>query len=179
MAEQPPRRGFIRCYGLFWRRQEVIWSRADGSGAYRLLGRLGTNAPKVQVCDFRAQRGIYVLYDDYGSYYVGLARNQAIGNRLRTHTRDVHADRWDRFSWFGFMQVLKRPLPDGTRDLGAPPHRLLTNSHWTIGDMEALLIQALGTQHRGNLQTMKFAAAQMWTQVMRDEVETYFAKVSR
>ncbi|HET6834175.1 MAG TPA: GIY-YIG nuclease family protein [Acidimicrobiales bacterium] len=138
---------------------------------------MGTNRPTVRVCDFRSQRGIYVLYDDYGPYYVGLVRDQDIGNRLRSHTRDVHQGRWDRFSWFGFRRVLEGCEPDGIRKLGKVPERLLTQSRSTIGDIEALMIQSLGTQMRGNVQQMRFAAAEQWTQVMRDEVGDYLDKV--
>jgi len=171
-------RGFIRCYGLFWSSDEIVWFPGAGNAhGYRLLGRLGTNRPTVQVCDFRPQRGIYVLYDHYGPYYVGLARDSSIGARLRIHHRDRHAGKWDRFSWFGFRGVLDRRLQDGTADLGVVPKRLLTESHWTIGDIEALLIQSLGTQHRGNSQEMRFASARRWTQVMQHEVDEYLSKV--
>jgi hypothetical protein len=174
------RRGFIRGYGLFWNADEIEWSPGSGNArSYRLLGRVGKNRGAVAVCDFRAQRGIYVLYDDYGPYYVGLARDQDIGNRLRSHRTDRHEGRWDRFSWFGFRRVLTGCDPDGTRKLGKVPTRLLTESRWTIGDIEALLIQSLGTQHRGNRQEMRFAAAQRWTQVMLHEADEYLAKVQR
>lgn len=178
MANQGRTRGFIRCYGLFWSADEVEWWPGRGKGdRFRLLGRVGQYRGKVEVCDFRRQSGIYVLYDDYGPYYVGLARGDSIGRRLRSHTRDRHAGKWDRFSWFGFRRVLTRRLSDGTRDLGDVPKRLLTESRWTIGDIEALLIQSLGTQHRGNWQEMRFAAARRWTQVMAHEVNRYLEKV--
>ena len=86
MADRTRRRGFIRCYGLFWSADEVQWTPGRGQRhAYRLLGRIGQYRGKLEVCDFRTQRGIYVLYDHYGPYYVGLARDQAIGGRLRSH----------------------------------------------------------------------------------------------
>lgn len=40
--------------------------------------------------------------------------------------------------------MLASSLPDGTRQLGAVPERLLTEAKRTIGDIEALLIQTLG-----------------------------------
>ncbi|MEY2450878.1 MAG: hypothetical protein QOD92_452 [Acidimicrobiaceae bacterium] len=179
-AGTPPRRGFIRAFGLFWAADEIIWTPGAGNkNVYRILGRHGLFRPKLQICDFRRQRGIYVLYDDYGPYYVGLARDQDIGNRLRHHTRDFHMGKWDRFSWFGFRPVLKGREPDGTRKLGAVPNRLLTQSRSTIADIEALMIQSLGTQKRGNAQEMRFAAAQKWEQVMRHEVDEYLDKVGR
>jgi hypothetical protein len=57
------------------------------------------------------------------------------------------------------------------------PDRLLTESRRTIGDIEALLIQALGTQHRGNSQEMRFGVARSWTQVMAHEVDLYLERV--
>jgi hypothetical protein len=173
-------RGFIRCYGLFWSADEVDWYPGGGNRErFRILGRIGQQRGKLQVCDFRTVRGIYVLYDDYGPYYVGLARDQGIGGRLRRHRRDVHAGAWDRFSWFGFQHVLRSSHPDGTRRLGKVPDRLLTESRRTIGDIEALLIQSLGTQHRGNSQEMRFSVARPWTQVMAHEVDTYLDRVRR
>jgi hypothetical protein len=174
------KKGFIKCYGLFWSADEVEWSPGSGNkGAYRLLGRVGQRRQTVAVCDFRQQRGIYVLYDDYGPYYVGLARNQDIGNRLRSHLKDHHQGKWDRFSWFGFRRVLTACHPDGLLKLGKQPQRLLTESKSTIGDIEALLIQALGTQHRGNALEMKFASAQRWTSTACHEVDGYLDKVGR
>lgn len=166
------RSGFIRCYGLFWSVEDVAWFRgSEVPGPFRLLGRVGRRSATIQVCDFRAQRGIYVLYDDYGPYYVGLTRKRPLGDRLKQHLSDHHADRWDRFSWFGFRPVLKGRLADGTRGLGKLPERFLTQSTHTIGDIEALLIQSLGTQHRGNGHEMRFSGAEAWSQVMAHEIE--------
>lgn len=154
------------------------WSPGAGNGqSFRMLGRIGERRGTVKLTDFREQRGIYVLYDDYGPYYVGLARDQDIGSRLRAHTRNRHKDNWDRFSWFGFRRVLGGTYEDGTQRLGKVPERLLTESRWTIGDIEALMIQALGTQHKGNRMTMRFAAADQWHQVMDHEVVKYLERI--
>ena len=170
--------GFIRCYGLFWSAEEVNWFPGlSREGEFRLLGRFGVQAPKLAVCDFRAQSGIYVLYDDYGPQYVGLTRRTPIGDRLKAHRRDRHAGNWDRFSWFGFREVLPDQLGDGTRALGPLPKQLMTNSDSTIGDIEALLIQALGTHKRGNLVQMRFVAAEHWSQVMRHDTDMLLEEV--
>lgn len=42
------------------------------------------------------QSGVYALYRKGALYYVGLATN--LRSRLKTHLRDIHARRWDRFS---------------------------------------------------------------------------------
>jgi hypothetical protein len=171
---------FIRSYGLFWRREEVNWSPGAGNaGQFRLLGRKGTHRPTLRVADFRDQRGIYVLLDDYGPYYVGLARQQAIGNRLRSHTRDLHADRWDRFSWFGFRRIKVAKETNGLQKLGAMPSQLVSGTSSTIGDIEALMMVTLGTVERGNAQTMKFKNADRWEQVPLDRVDHWMARVGR
>lgn len=152
--------GFIQCYGLFWLRDEVNWWPGPGRRApYRLLGRIGERPPRLQLCEFGRQRGIYVLHDEYGPYYVGLARDRPIAGRLRAHTRDRHCNNWDRFSWFGFQKVLSRKRPeDGTQMLGEVPERLIADAARTIGDVEALLILALGTHHRGNAIKMRLGS---------------------
>lgn len=153
------------------------WFPRQQGGTFRLLGRRGTRSPIV--CDFRTQTGIYVLYDDYGPYYVGLTRDQPIGNRLRQHHRDRHERNWDRFSWFGFRPVLSARLLDGTRDLGRVPERLVTDSRSTIGDIETLLIQSLGTQHRGNRHEERFASALHWDQVMDHDVDDLLERLPK
>jgi hypothetical protein len=174
------RSGFIHAFGLFWNADEIDWSPGAGrDGQFRMLGRVGSARPRLRVCDFRPQRGIYILYDDYGPYYVGLVRDQPLGNRLRTHRRDRHAGNWDRFSWFGFRRVQEGQLRGGTRTLGAVPERLLSNSDKMIGDIEALLIQSLGTQKRANIVQMRFSQAEHWDQVMAHETDFYLGRLDR
>lgn len=164
---------------MFWQRDEVNWSPGAGNaGAYRLLGRRNQNLPALQLCDFRTQAGIYVLYDDYGPYYVGLAKT-AIGNRLRDHTKDDHRDRWDRFSWFGFRRVKTSADGNGLQQLGEMPKQLVSGTTHTIRDIEALLMMSLGTVERGNAHTMKFANADRWHQIQRHEVDHWLDKVGR
>ena len=181
LAPRKGRRGFIYAYGLFWNADEVSWSpRGEHGQPFRLLGRHGKQRPSLQVCDFRDQRGIYVLHDDYGPYYVGLVRKGNLGNRLRTHhQRDRHAGKWQRFSWFGFCPVLAKTVyEDGTSALGPVPKELLTDSRSTIGDIEALLIQALGTQKRSNAMQMRFALGEPWEQIPPWDVEKYLGRVA-
>lgn len=169
---------FIRSYGLFWRREDVEWAPGAGNAkVFRLLGRKNSNLPSLQVADFRDQRGIYVLYDDYGPYYVGLARTQGIGNRLRSHTKDNHKDKWDRFSWFGFRRILMDTDQEGLQLLGTMPDQLLSGTSSTIGDIEALLMMSLGTIERGNTQTMKFKNADRWHQLPLLKVGYWLEKV--
>jgi hypothetical protein len=179
-SQDHARRGFIRAYGLFWGADEIQWSRDDENrDPFRMLGRIGKRGPNFHVCDFRDQRGIYVLYSDHGPYYVGLVRVGTLGNRLKQHRSDGHEGEWDRFSWFGFSKVLLtgRPYADGTRALGNVADRLLTDSRWAIRDLEALLIQSLGTEHRGNSSLTRFAQGEHWEQVRRNEADHYLDRL--
>jgi hypothetical protein len=65
------RRAVIQAYGLFWRADEIDWGRGKRFGLY---GRLGAKSNNLRVVDFRTQKGIYILYGNYGPHYVGLVR---------------------------------------------------------------------------------------------------------
>ena len=166
----------ITSYGLFWRHDEIIWHPGRGvPGSFRLLGRLGSNRPTIQVADFRKQQGIYILYDDYGPSYVGLTRRQGLGKRLQDHLDDHLAKRWDRFSWFGF-NTLGTAGADGVLPLLELESEVTETSHTTIGDLEALLIRAIGPHL--NSSWMKFNDADQWEQIADHEIEGYLAKVA-
>lgn len=158
----------VRAYGLFWRTDEVVWSPGAGT-RWRMLGRRGVNRPGLRMSDFRDQRGLYVLYGNYGPRYVGLARDRGIGDRLKDHLSDRHTGNWDRFCWFGFRRVLEG------RESGTGLHRLASSATYAlgdvnsvIGDMEALLIKAMAFPH--NFNNMNFPNGQEWSQVSRLEL---------
>jgi hypothetical protein len=164
----------IRAYGLFWRREEVIWNPGAGNrGYFRLLGRRGKNLPGLTVADFRGQRGIYILYGNHGPHYVGLTKKQDLGNRLRDHTFDLHGGNWDRFSWFGFREVLLSKDADGYPRLRDVPLNTVVKPDRIIGDIEALLIQAMNVR---NVANMNFAKAHRWEQVRLIELDIYLTK---
>jgi hypothetical protein len=167
----------INAYGLFWRADEVNW-RGKGSGPkFQLLGRAGAKGSKLRLADFRAQSGLYILYSDYGPYYVGLTRDARLGSRLRAHAvRDRHRGKWDRFSWFGFRKVYVKPGHHRLCDLmplkiGA----MKVDPKNEIGDLEALLIKALGLQ--SNLRQEQFKSAEAWIQVKLTDVAAYISRV--
>lgn len=165
----------IKSYGLFWRASEVDWNPGKGArNAFRLLGRRGANRPRLRVCDFRYQQGIYILYGNFGPHYVGLTRKQGLGKRLKDHLSDEHGDLWDRFSWFGFRPVLKSKEDDGTRRLRAMAEVSFGKSSKAIGDIEALLIKAMGLS---NLSDMNFENATEWLQIEEHEVGHYLSKL--
>ena len=166
----------IRSFGLFWRASEIDWNPGKGNkGEFRLLGRQGINKPGLQLADFRQQQGIYVLYGNYGPYYVGLTRKQGLGKRLKDHLSDKHAGQWDRFSWFGFCGTLKPRKTTGLCPLKPLASVSVGSPSQAIADMEALLIKAMGTTHAAD---MNFQRATVWRQIERDEIDYYTRKVS-
>ena len=93
--------------------------------------------------DFREQSGVYVLYAEYQMIYVGQAGvgNQKLFNRLKQHTRDALAGRWNRFSWFGIRRVL------ANRNLSAEKDAKHTTLENVLNHIEAILIHAGEPQH--------------------------------
>lgn len=118
--------GALRAFGMFWRRDWVMWT----SGS-RIAGKQGTGASDV---NFSNQRGVYLLHDRERVIYVGRATDSLYA-RLKAHTSDRLAGRWDRFSWFGIRGVKE----DGTLDDSTVPW----SPQVVIETMEALLIESL------------------------------------
>ncbi len=167
---------FIKNYGLFWRLDEVNWRPGRGArGEFSLLGRRGVNRPNVRLADFRQQQGIYILYGNWGPYYVGLTRTQGLGKRLRDHLTDDHGDSWDRFSWFGFRTVNEGKDDSGVCALRKLAKVAVSRPESVIGDVEAILIRAMAVQ---NLAEMNFAYEERWEQVKLDEVERFRKRVN-
>lgn len=168
----------VTSYGLFWRADEIEWFPGQGNRKeFRLLGRVGKNRPGIRVADFRRQQGIYILFDEYGPAYVGLAKGERLGARLRDHHGDHLANRWDRFSWFGFNPVGATPDKDGVLSLNQPRRDVTDDTSTTIGDLEALLIAAMGPKL--NQQKMGFDEAERWEQIGQWEwEETYRSRIA-
>ena len=94
--------------GLFWRKDLIDWRGQRG----RLLG-MDSKAKKQGEIDFADQVGIYALYADYHLVYIGRAhmgKGGCLGTRLKYHTTDHLAGRWDAFSWFGLKKVTQSGL---------------------------------------------------------------------
>jgi hypothetical protein len=167
---------FIKNFGQFWRADEVDWYPGSGAkGAFRLLGRKGKNLPGLKLADFRYQQGIYILYGNHGPYYIGLTREQGFGKRLQDHLVDDHAERWDRFSWFGFQRVLSGKDEHGICKLKGLAGVAVGEPSTVIRDVEALLIRAMGLS---NIAQTQFSEADEWVQVKLDEMERYLEKVA-
>jgi hypothetical protein len=120
-----PETGALRAFGMFWRRDNVLWKNK------KLWGRQGTNSTQI---DFASQVGVYLLHDRDRVIYVGRA-SDTMFSRLQAHTIDRLEGRWDRFSWFGLKDV----TPEG--DL--KDHSLPWTHKVVIETLEAALIEAL------------------------------------
>jgi len=101
-----PKPKIIANMGVFWHRDKARWvgSRSQPRG---ILG-VRAGAKRYGPVDFWNQVGIYCLYADLDLVYVGqagLSDKSCIGDRLKSHTKDDTADRWDKFSWFGLCKV--------------------------------------------------------------------------
>jgi hypothetical protein len=159
----------IGAYGRFWDRDQVDFT----AYAWRMLGRYGFNTGTIQVADFRYARGVYVLYNEVGVYYVGLASSQSgLGGRIKDHLEDEHGSRWTRFSWFSFDEPSGERYDDGVRKVKQYDSVEL-ESKVLIRDLEALLQAA--TNPFANKSETKFAGAQEWIQVATraPEVRTF------
>lgn len=164
----------IRAYGLFWDRDGVDWEPGAGR-SWDMLGRSGANRNTIRVTDFRHQQGLYILYGNYGPYYVGLTRKQGLGKRLKDHITDDHADQWERFSWFGFCRPLKRTDARGIAGVSKLAETGAGRPSDAIADTEALLIKALGLP--SNIRSMSFKRADEWEQVSWYDRDKWLARV--
>jgi hypothetical protein len=117
----------IQSFGMYWQRDLVVW-RNDP----RMYGKQQALSKPV---DFGKQKGIYILYDHHTVVYVGRSIDRPLGKRLFEHTVDRLGSRWNRFSWFGLLDV----TPGGSLKETAPNSSLAS----LIATLEALLIEAL------------------------------------
>ncbi len=119
---------------------------------------------------------MYILYNRYGPYYVGVVKADRLGHRLRDHLKDRHGLNWDRFSWFGFRRVLSKVDAGGLSMLG-PSVRSATStpvgSGAVISDIEAMLITGFGLD--ANIKQSAFRGKQEWKQVTRERANQFLA----
>lgn len=126
-VEEESDESVIRCLGMYWQRDLVVWKNDP-----RIFGKQQALSRPV---DFSSQRGIYILYDHHTVVYVGRSVDRPMGKRLYEHTIDRLGSRWNRFSWFGLLNVT-----DEGRLVEAPIKVTLPS---LIATLEALLIEAL------------------------------------
>jgi HB1, ASXL, restriction endonuclease HTH domain len=117
----------IHSFGMYWQRDLVVW-RSD----VKIFGKQQALSKPV---DFGKQRGIYILYDHHTVVYVGRTIDRSIGKRLHEHTVDRLGSRWNRFSWFGLLDV--------TQEGSLRETPLNANLDNLVAIIESLLIEVL------------------------------------
>ena len=117
----------IHSFGMYWQRDLVVW-RNDP----KMYGKQQALAKSV---DFGKQKGIYILYDHHTVVYIGRIIDRPLGKRLFEHTVDRLGSRWNRFSWFGLLDV--------TQEGNLRETVLNTSLACLVATLEALLIETL------------------------------------
>jgi HB1, ASXL, restriction endonuclease HTH domain len=117
----------IHSFGMYWQRDLVVW-RNDP----KMYGKQQALSKPV---DFGKQKGIYILYDHHTVVYVGRSIDRPLGKRLFEHTVDRLGSRWNRFSWFGLLDV--------TQEGNLRETALNASLASLVATLEALLIEAL------------------------------------
>lgn len=117
----------IHSFGMYWQRDLVVW-RNDP----KMYGKQQALSKPV---DFGKQKGIYILYDHHTVVYIGRTIDRPLGKRLFEHTVDRLGSRWNRFSWFGLLDV--------TQEGNLRETVLNTSLASLVATLEALLIEAL------------------------------------
>jgi hypothetical protein len=158
----------IGAYGMFWRADEVNWTPGLGR-SWQLLGKRGTNSNVLRVCDFRPARGFYILFDDYGATYVGLALGrEGIAARLVKHVKNDNKQ-WSRFCWFSFDDVVAMKGVSGWSEIRDRDAIKEITAKIAVRELEALLIKVLGA--KDNVNQMKFIAGKPWSQVTTQDCQ--------
>jgi hypothetical protein len=85
---------------------------------------------------------------------VGQTEGTGLGQRLKDHRKDDLADRWDRFSWFGFRYV------DRKGALSGPPKVRDVSLKMVFDHIEAVLIEVAEPPMNG--QTGRFGDRVRW-----------------
>jgi hypothetical protein len=117
----------IHSFGMYWQRDLVVW-RNDP----KMYGKQQALSKSV---DFGKQKGIYILYDHHTVVYVGRSIDRPLGKRLFEHTVDRLGSRWNRFSWFGLLDV--------TQEGSLRETAFNTSLASLVATLESLLIEAL------------------------------------
>lgn len=127
VSEDETSDSIIHSFGMYWQRDLVVW-RNDP----KMYGKQQALSKPV---DFGKQKGIYILYDHHTVVYVGRSIDRPLGKRMYEHTIDRLGSRWNRFSWFGLLDV--------TQEGSLREAALNTSLASLVGTLEALLIETL------------------------------------
>lgn len=115
-------------FGLRWDLDKIDWKNFSG-----------WEKSKDNCVNFNEQIGIYILYDDRGPIYVGRSMDDPIIKRLKDHTKDRHAGKWQKFSWFGLYPV------DSNGKI-VKINRSIDSNNKIISYLESVLIETLETR---------------------------------
>lgn len=126
-SDVEPSESIIHSFGMYWQRDLIVW-RNDP----KIYGKQQATSKPV---DFGKQKGIYILYDHHTVVYVGRSIERPLGKRLFEHTVDRLGSRWNRFSWFGLLDV--------TQEGNLQEMALNTSLAALVATLEALLIESL------------------------------------
>ena len=116
----------VCAFGLHWEKDKVSWGKGE------ILGRQRGTSVHVNFAD---QNGVYLLHKGDSVVYVGRAFPGTLHSRLNEHRRSRRANRWNRFSWFGFREVSDDGALEGLSGQ-IDPYRLIVI-------LESVLIEAL------------------------------------
>lgn len=122
--------GLINSFGMFWERDRIDWDKSSP----KIYGVQIEGADKV---DFYEQVGVYILYDRHRPIYVGCSID-ALGKRLRDHTKGRLRGRWDRFSWFGIFKVSESGKSDLDKEVS-----FSNDKGVVVATLESLLIDII------------------------------------
>ena len=170
MAAHEAKGHLIGAFGLFWDRDFVPFTEF-GRTTVPLFGQRGGNSRNRMIIDVRKALGSYVLYNDYGPTYTGIARSPGLGARLHDH--DVNPPRgtpWTRFSWFAFGDVQDLRGQPGWGQVSSRARPVATDAETNVRELEAFIIQLLGTRQI----EMKFRVAKEWPQLTEWDAEDLY-----
>ena len=123
----------IKVYGELWNPDIIDWGSRGAGNKGKLEGKIRVdNSNKIVDC-WDAE-GIYVLYDNFKSIYVGKAFKTSMGKRLRDHLTDRLVGRWDMFSFYSTSHYRK------TKNDLKPAATGRLNPETIINTLEALAI---------------------------------------
>jgi predicted GIY-YIG superfamily endonuclease len=112
---------------MYWQRDLIVWKNEP-----KLLGKQQVSSKPV---DFSKQRGVYILYDHHTVIYIGRSTDRPLGKRLYEHTLDRLSGRWNRFSWFGLLDV--------TSEGNLIENAVSSSQAIVISTLESILIETL------------------------------------
>jgi excinuclease UvrABC nuclease subunit len=155
----------IKNYGFLWDRNH--FHRGSSGDKGHMKGWAKGN--KGQHVDFKAQIGVYVLYDgSQNIVYVGQAGNgkATLFSRLKAHEKDALWNRWEYFTWIGFREVNN----NGTLSNHQKVASLVSGYSYSaaLNEIEGILIEVI--EPKLNKRSGNLKDAKEYFQYFEDEV---------